>query len=134
GTATYRSGCGTSRRLCVELRAGLSGARHGIDSGICLGYAFAYGSETGCRWRWMVNARHRARKRSASRSSQKTVTRAADAAAPRRAAIFRNGRNQAVRLPQDLAFPQDVKEVQVSRRGDAIVLSPVRRDWASFCE
>jgi antitoxin VapB len=80
----------------------------------------------------MVNARHRARKRSASRSSQKTVTRAA--AATRRAAIFRNGRNQAVRLPQDLAFPQDVKEVQVSRRGDAIVLSPVRRDWASFFE
>ncbi len=57
----------------------------------------------------MVNARHRARKRSASRSSQKTVTRAADAAATRRAAIFRNG-------------------------GDAIVLSPVRRDWASFFE
>src|SRR6266699_5333829 len=82
----------------------------------------------------MVNARHRARKRSASRSSQKTVTRAADAAATRRAAIFRNGRNQAVRLPQDLAFPQDVREVQVSRRGDAIVLSPVRRDWASFFE
>jgi antitoxin VapB len=80
----------------------------------------------------MVNARrHRARKRSASRSSQKTAARAA---APRRAAIFRNGRNQAVRLPQDLAFPQDVKEVQVSRRGDAIVLSPVRRDWASFFE
>jgi len=82
----------------------------------------------------MVNTRrHRARKRSASRS-QKTAARTARAAAPRRAAIFRNGRNQAVRLPQDLAFPQDVKEVQVSRRGDAIVLSPVRRDWASFFE
>src|SRR5438552_579999 len=82
----------------------------------------------------MVNARHRARKRGASRSSQKTVTRAAGAVATRRAAIFRNGRNQAVRLPQDLAFPQDVTEVQVRRQGDAIVLSPVRRDWASFFE
>jgi len=83
----------------------------------------------------MVNARRRrARKRSASVSSHKTAARAVHPAAPRRAAIFRNGRNQAVRLPQDLAFPQDVKEVQVSRRGDAIVLSPVRRDWASFFE
>jgi len=64
-----------------------------------------------------MNARrHRARKRSASASSHKTAARAARPAAPRRAAIFRNGRNQAVRLPQDLAFPQDVKEVQVSRR------------------
>src|SRR5256885_1857847 len=83
----------------------------------------------------MVNARRpRARKRSASASSHKTAASPARPAAPRRAAIFRNGRNQAVRLPQDLAFPQEVKEVQVSRRGDAIVLSPVRRDWASFFE
>jgi len=52
----------------------------------------------------MVNARRRrARKRSASASSHKTAARAAHPAAPRRAAIFRNGRNQAVRLPQDLA-------------------------------
>ncbi len=83
----------------------------------------------------MLNVRrHRARKRSPSATSHKTAARAAHPSATRRAAIFRNGRNQAVRLPQDLAFPQDVKEVQVSRRGDAIVLSPVRRDWASFFE
>lgn len=50
----------------------------------------------------------------------------------RRAAIFRNGRNQAVRLPQDLKFPEKVKEVQVRKQGDSIVLSPVKPDWASF--
>lgn len=50
----------------------------------------------------------------------------------RRAAIFRNGRNQAVRLPQDLKFPEKVKEVQVRKQGDSILLSPVRPDWASF--
>lgn len=50
----------------------------------------------------------------------------------RRAAIFRNGRNQAVRLPQDLKFPDRVKEVQVRRQGDSILLSPVKPDWASF--
>lgn len=50
----------------------------------------------------------------------------------RRAAIFRNGRNQAVRLPQDLKFPDKVKEVQVRKQGDSILLSPVKPDWASF--
>ena len=50
----------------------------------------------------------------------------------RRAAIFRNGRNQAVRLPQDLKFPEKVKEVQVRKQGDSILLSPVKPDWASF--
>ncbi|MBS0364400.1 MAG: AbrB/MazE/SpoVT family DNA-binding domain-containing protein [Proteobacteria bacterium] len=50
----------------------------------------------------------------------------------RRAAIFRNGRNQAVRLPQDLKFPEKVKEVQVRKQGDSILLSPVRPDWPSF--
>ena len=50
----------------------------------------------------------------------------------RRASIFRNGRNQAVRLPQDLKFPDKVKEVQVRKKGDSILLSPVKPDWASF--
>jgi antitoxin VapB len=50
----------------------------------------------------------------------------------KRAAIFRNGRNQAVRLPQDLKFPDKVKEVQVRKQGDTILLSPVKPDWASF--
>jgi antitoxin VapB len=50
----------------------------------------------------------------------------------RRAAIFRNGRNQAVRLPQDLKFPDKVKEVRVRKQGDSILLSPVKPDWASF--
>jgi len=50
----------------------------------------------------------------------------------RRAAIFRNGRNQAVRLPQELKFPDKVKEVQVRKQGDSILLSPVKPDWPSF--
>ena|SRR5690348_7611165 len=45
---------------------------------------------------------------------------------------FSYGRNQAVRLPQDLRFPDKVKEVQVRKQGDSILLSPVRPDWASF--
>jgi antitoxin VapB len=67
----------------------------------------------------------------------KRARKSGDAAKPartalRRAAIFRNGRNQAVRLPQDLKFPDKVKEVQVRKQGDSILLSPVRPDWASF--
>jgi len=69
-----------------------------------------------------------ARKPSREKISAKSMRNAAH----RRASIFRNGRNQAVRLPQDLKFPETVKEVQVQRQGDSILLSPVRADWASF--
>ncbi|HUI60992.1 MAG TPA: type II toxin-antitoxin system VapB family antitoxin [Steroidobacteraceae bacterium] len=53
-------------------------------------------------------------------------------ATAKRASIFRNGANQAVRLPQGLRFPEDVKEVQIRRQGDSLLISPVRADWASF--
>lgn len=52
--------------------------------------------------------------------------------AVKRASIFRNGSNQAVRLPQDLRFPDDIKEVRIRRQGDGLLISPVRPDWASF--
>ena len=50
----------------------------------------------------------------------------------RRASIFRNGSNQAVRLPQELRFADDVREVRIRKQGDSLLLSPVRPDWASF--
>jgi len=50
----------------------------------------------------------------------------------RRAAIFRNGANQAVRLPQDLRFPDSVREVRIRKLADSLLLSPVRPDWSSF--
>lgn len=52
--------------------------------------------------------------------------------ATKRASIFRNGSNQAVRLPQELKFPENVKEVRIRKQGDALLLSPVRPDWSSF--
>lgn len=52
--------------------------------------------------------------------------------ATKRASIFRNGSNQAVRLPQELKFPENVKEVRIRKQGDALLLSPVRSDWSSF--
>lgn len=51
---------------------------------------------------------------------------------PLRAAILRNGVNQAVRLPQSLRFADEVREVQVVRQGRSLVITPVCPDWATF--
>ncbi len=76
-------------------------------------------------------------KRSSSRKRANAVKRTAmpksmSTGAARRASIFRNGSNQAVRLPQDLKFSEDVKEVRIRKQGDSLLLSPIRPDWASF--
>lgn len=52
----------------------------------------------------------------------------------KRASIFRNGSNQAVRLPQELKFPENVKEVRIRKQGDGLLLTPVRPNWSSFFE
>ena len=49
------------------------------------------------------------------------------------ASLFKNGRNQAVRLPKDFEFV-GVSEVEITREGDAIILRPARKSWASFAE
>lgn len=47
------------------------------------------------------------------------------------AALFINGRSQAVRIPKELAF-EGVSEVEISREGDALILRPARKTWTSF--
>lgn len=49
----------------------------------------------------------------------------------RTVSIFRNNRNQAIRLPRDLEFP-GVTELAIEKQGEAIVLRPVRPGWLSF--
>jgi antitoxin VapB len=51
----------------------------------------------------------------------------------RTVSIFRNNRNQAIRLPKDFEF-QGVTELTIERQGDTILLRPVRPDWRSFME
>jgi antitoxin VapB len=51
----------------------------------------------------------------------------------RTVSIFRNNRNQAIRLPKDLEFP-GVTELTVERRGDTLILRPVRPSWTSFLD
>ena len=47
----------------------------------------------------------------------------------RTAAVFRSGNSQAVRLPKDFQF--DVHEVEILRRGDEVVLRPVRMNLSA---
>jgi len=68
------------------------------------------------------------REQRVSRTSAKSLA----TSVSKRASIFRNGANQAVRLPQELRFPEEVKEVRILRQGDSLLISPIRRDWASF--
>jgi antitoxin VapB len=49
-----------------------------------------------------------------------------------KAKIFKSGNSQAVRLPKEFRF--NVKEVEISRRGDEIVLREPRRTLAHAFE
>jgi antitoxin VapB len=40
--------------------------------------------------------------------------------------LFRSGNSQAVRIPKELAFPGDMRVVEIERQGDALIVWPVR--------
>lgn len=44
----------------------------------------------------------------------------------RRVSVFRNGANQAIRIPRE--FEIDATEVTIRREGDSLILTPVRRN------
>ncbi|GAB7003628.1 toxin-antitoxin system antitoxin VapB [Nocardioides sp. AN3] len=50
--------------------------------------------------------------------------------------LFLSNRTQAVRLPKDVAFPEDVSEVEITVEGEARLIRPVRVDisWGGFFE
>lgn len=45
--------------------------------------------------------------------------------------LFRSNRTQAVRLPKEVAFPED-GEVRITVEGDARVITPVTNSWDRF--
>ena len=51
----------------------------------------------------------------------------------RTVSIFKNGKNQAIRLPNDMAY-EGVGELEITRDGDVITLRPVRPSWLSLAE
>ncbi len=51
----------------------------------------------------------------------------------RTVSIFTNGNNQAVRLPKDMEFI-GIKELEIIKDGDRLILQPIRPTWLSFAE
>ena len=51
----------------------------------------------------------------------------------RTASLFKNGKNQAVRLPRDFEF-EGITEVEIIKEGESIILTPKRKSWASFSD
>jgi antitoxin VapB len=49
-----------------------------------------------------------------------------------RTTLFRSNRSQAVRLPKDVAFPAEVREVEILRIGRQRVIVPADAVWDDF--
>jgi antitoxin VapB len=47
--------------------------------------------------------------------------------------LFKNGQSQAVRIPKQLQFT-GVDEVTIRRQGNAVIITPKRKSWASLAE
>lgn len=46
--------------------------------------------------------------------------------------LFKSNKTQAVRLPKDVAFPDDVKEVTIVRDGNRRIIAPAHGSWDDF--
>lgn len=46
--------------------------------------------------------------------------------------VFTNNRTQAVRLPAELRFPDNVKKVEVRAVGQERIIAPAEQAWDSF--
>ena len=51
----------------------------------------------------------------------------------RTVSIFKNGKNQAVRLPKDMEF-DGIYELEITKDGDTLTLRPVRPTWTSLLD
>jgi len=47
--------------------------------------------------------------------------------------LFKNGQSQAVRIPKPFQFV-GIDEVVIRRQGNAVIITPKRKTWASFAE
>lgn len=46
--------------------------------------------------------------------------------------VFTNNRSQAIRLPAEMRFPENVKKVRVRAVGKDRIISPAENTWDSF--
>lgn len=51
----------------------------------------------------------------------------------RTVSIFKNGKNQAIRFPSDMAY-DGIGELEITRKGDTITLRPLRPSWQSLAD
>lgn len=51
----------------------------------------------------------------------------------RTVSIFMDGKNQAIRLPKDMAF-DGIGELEIMKEGDVVTLRPARPSWTSSAE
>lgn len=49
------------------------------------------------------------------------------------AKLFKNGQNQAVRIPRIYEF-KGINEVLIYKEGDTIIIKPKRKSWTSFAD
>jgi antitoxin VapB len=49
-----------------------------------------------------------------------------------RSTVFKSNRSQAVRLPKEVAFPDDVHQVEIVKVGQSRIVSPVGKRWADL--
>ena len=43
--------------------------------------------------------------------------------------LFKNNRSQAVRLPKQVAFPESVKDVEITAIGSKRIITPTGQSW-----
>lgn len=48
------------------------------------------------------------------------------------ASVFKSNRSQTIRLPKQMALPEDVRKVEIYRSGHALVIVPAGRRWDDF--
>ncbi|MBK8676131.1 MAG: AbrB/MazE/SpoVT family DNA-binding domain-containing protein [Cellvibrionales bacterium] len=41
--------------------------------------------------------------------------------------VFKSGNSQAVRIPKELGFPDGLQDVEIERRGDELIIRPLRQ-------
>lgn len=46
--------------------------------------------------------------------------------------LFKSNKSQAVRLPKDVAFPEDVRVVTIIRDGNRRIIAPADSSWDDF--
>lgn len=49
----------------------------------------------------------------------------------RTVSIFKNGHNQAIRLPKEFQF-EGISELEILKQGNTVLLRPVKHSWSSF--